>query len=673
MQNVRPQGLGRELDGPRDNVPRKSGMCLEDMLERLADGELLEHRFYRDAGTGDHRLAHHDLRIGSDLPLCHVRFSAGETPPGAQPAATPVTPGGTPLSDDRQAVGRFFPVPAGDGMSTSDPPLIPARMVNEFVYCPRLAYLEWVQGEFRENAEVAEGKFHHRRVDVETGELPDPDADANDDEPEQIHARSVLLSAPSFRLIARIDLVEGEGARVSPVDYKRGAVPDVPEGAWEPDRVQIAAQALVLRENGYICDEGVVYYAKSRRRVPVTIDDDLVARCRSAVEGLRALAEGGTIPPPLVNSPKCLRCSLAPICLPDEVTMLRESEAGHEVRRIFPAREDAYPVYIQTHGLTAGIDGDVLQVKEKGKVVRETRLLDVSQLCLMGNVQVSTQAVRELLSRGTPICWFSGGGWFHGMAQGSHHKNVELRLRQYGMSLDAGRALNLARAVVAGKVRNCRTFLRRNHPAEPQAALAELARLGEAAERAASVETLLGLEGAAARTYFSHFGELLRKESSDGIGFDFEGRNRRPPRDPVNAMLSYAYALLVKDLAVTVQAVGFDPYFGFYHQPRYGRPALALDLMEEFRPLIADSVVVTAINKREISAKDFMRRGGAVVMTPAGRKALLKAYERRMDEWVTHPVFDYRVTYRRVLEIQARLLGRYLGGEIPEYVSFVTR
>lgn len=564
-------------------------------------------------------------------------------------------------------------------MEAVSPPLIPARMLNEFVYCPRLAYLEWVQGEFRDNAEVAEGKFHHRRVDAETGELPAAEEAADAAEPaaapEPIHARSVLLSSATHGLIARLDLVEGDGSRVTPVDYKRGSAPDLPLGAWEPDRIQIAAQALVLRDNGYTCDEGVVYYVRSRRRVPVSIDDALVEQCRTALAALRALAERGPIPPPLTASPKCVRCSLAPICLPDEVTLLREASAAaaESVRRIFPARDDAYPLYVQTHGLSIGLDGDVVQVREKGKTVREARLLDVSQVCLMGNVQVSTQAVREFLARGVPVCWFSGGGWFHGMAQGLMHKNVELRRLQYAAAGDPMRSLAIARSIVAGKIRNTRTLLRRNHPEDPAAALAELSRLAENVERAASLETLLGMEGAAARTYFAHFGKLLRSTAEDTGAFDFEGRNRRPPVDPVNAMLSYLYALLAKDLAVTVQAVGFDPYLGFYHQPRYGRPALALDLMEEFRPLIADSAVITVVNKREVAAGDFVRRGGAVGLTPAGRKTLLRAYERRMDEWVTHPVFDYRVTYRRVLEIQARLLGRWLAGEIPEYVSFVTR
>ena len=157
------------------------------------------------------------------------------------------------------------------------------------------------------------------------------------------------------------------------------------------------------------------------------------------------------------------------------------------------------------------------------------------------------------------------------------------------------------------------------------------------------------------------------------MAFDFTGRNRRPPRDPVNALLSLGYSLLAKDLMVVCHAVGFDPMLGFYHQPRFGRPALALDLMEPFRPLIADSAVLTALNSRMVSAGHFVQSGDAVALTAEGRKAFFRAYELRMDTLVTHPIFEYRVSYRRMLEIQARLLMRVLDGEIGEYPVFVTR
>ena len=173
----------------------------------------------------------------------------------------------------------------------------------------------------------------------------------------------------------------------------------------------------------------------------------------------------------------------------------------------------------------------------------------------------------------------------------------------------------------------------------------------------------------AAKEYFAGFAQLLERRRE----FNIEGRNRRPPRDPVNALLSFVYALLVKEWTLALYAAGFDPLLGFYHRPRYGRPSLALDLAEEFRPLLADSTVLTLVNNGEVTPASFIRRAGAVALTDAGRRAVMAAFERRMDTLVTHPLFGYRISYRRILEVQARLLGRVLLGEIAEYPSFCTR
>lgn len=197
-----------------------------------------------------------------------------------------------------------------------------------------------------------------------------------------------------------------------------------------------------------------------------------------------------------------------------------------------------------------------------------------------------------------------------------------------------------------------------------------MARLARDAEDASSSESLLGIEGAAAEAYFSRFDHLLKTGAN---GFSFENRNKRPPKDPVNAVLSYLYGILVKDLFVTLLAVGFDPYLGFYHRPRYGRPALALDMMEEFRPLIADSTAVTLFNNGELSKKDFIRTGLGISLTPDGKKKVVGGYERRMETEITHPLFGYTVNYRRVLEVQARLLAKIISGEIKEYPAFCTR
>ncbi len=561
---------------------------------------------------------------------------------------------------------------------------IPARMLNEFTYCPRLFYLEYVQQEWAHSADTLDGRFVHRRVDQEQGSLP---ASADLSNQVKLHSRSVLIGSDRLGAVARIDLIETDGGKVIPVDYKRGSPPDIPEGAWEPERVQLCLQGLLLRENGYECDYGVLYFAASQARVTVEFTGELIARTLGLLDEAGRAAASGVIPPPLVDSPKCPRCSLVGICLPDEVNLLRATTAGaapqltqispratSEPRRLVAARDDRLAVYVQGQGFSVGLRGEALEIRDKGKVVDEARLLDTAQLNLFGNVQLSAQALRELASRDIAVMHLSYGGWLTAVTTPPPHKNIELRRRQFQSAGDPGVCLQLARAFVAGKIRNCRTLLRRNARELPDGVLHRLAESRRRAERAMMIEQLLGIEGTAAREYFGQFARMFKPaEDAAAPAFEFAERNRRPPRDPVNALLSFLYAMLVKDLVATLVGVGFDPYLGFYHQPRYGRPALALDLMEEFRPLVADSVAVGMINNGELRRSDFIARAGAVALTDSGRRRVIEAYERRMDTMVTHPKFGYAISYRRVFEVQARLLGRFLMGEITAYPPFCTR
>ena len=561
---------------------------------------------------------------------------------------------------------------------TGVPALVPARMLNEYTYCPRLCYMEWVQGEFAHSADTLDGRFQHRRVDQPSGDLPAQDGKADgpeedDRQPERIHARSVMLSDEELGAIARIDLVEAEGDRVTPVDYKRGHLPDIPGHVYDPERVQLCLQGLLLRANGYQCEQGIIYYVGSKRRVSVGFDDRLVKQTLALLEAARAMATDGEIPPPLEDSPKCPRCSLVGICLPDEVSFLKGNRylvRPDDVRRLMPARDDALPMYVVAQGGIVGKSGDTLTVKVRGKTVAKARLLDVSSVSIFGNAQVTAQATRELLERGIPICHFTYGGWLKGVTWGMAHKNVELRMHQFRVAGDPPASLAIAKEMVKAKLRNSRVMLRRNHPEAPATALEEVKRLTARVEAADSFATLLGIEGAAARVYFANFGGMLKSEIS---AFDFRTRNRRPPKDPVNAVLSFLYSMLMRQAMVSTLMVGFDPYMGFYHQPKYGRPALALDLAEEFRPLIADSAALTLFNNAELKENDFIRRGGAVSLTQEGRKAVIRAFERRMDTLITHPLFQYSISYRRIMEVQARLLSRHLLGELKKYPAFTTR
>ena len=321
--------------------------------------------------------------------------------------------------------------PAASTHSAADIPLLPARMINEYQYCQRLAYLEWVQGEWAESADTVEGRYAHRRVDRPSGSMPEPvESGSQDDAPaERVHVRSITLSSSRLGLIARMDLVEGEGSRVTPVDYKRGKRPHIPRGAYDPERVQLCIQGMILEEHGYTCDEGVLYYVASRERVSVVFDDELRELTRSAMNGMRAMAAGGHIPPPLEDSPKCTRCSLVGICLPDEVNFLHREELPP--RPLAVSQEAALPLYVQARGAKVAKKGETLEVWLEDEKVQTVRLIDVSQLAVMGQIYITTPTLHELMSREIPVSWHSFGGWFLGHTIGTGHKNVEVRTAQY--------------------------------------------------------------------------------------------------------------------------------------------------------------------------------------------------------------------------------------------------
>lgn len=588
---------------------------------------------------------------------------------------------------------------AGDDALTLD-------MVKQFTFCPRLFHLMYVEGRWADNAYTIEGRHVHRRVDQldhllpETGTdeaassaLPTPDKPSDGDDPPVI-SRSVPLASTELGLSAKLDLVSSDGAEAVPVETKRGRVPNNPQRSHDTHRVQLMAQGLLLREHGYTCDHGVVYFAASRTRVDVPFTPELEQQTRTLIEQTRQAATRETIPDPLDDSPKCNGCSLAGICLPDETLALRrlremadnpppikprhgdedEDEDEAMVRRLYPARPDATPLYVQTQGAYVGKKGQSLVIRADGQEVARAGLKDVSQLVLCGNVQVSTQTMHLLCEADVPVVLLSSGWWFYGIMHGQSLRNAYDRAAQFHAAADPQRCLEFAKTLVRDKAINQRTQLRRNAPpsAELDRVLNDIDDLAKRATEAPSADVLLGIEGNAARCYFSHFAQMLKPRDFDAT-WDFESRNRRPPRDPVNAMLSFAYALLAKECTVALLTEGLDPYWGFYHRPRHGRPALALDLMEPFRAVLTDSAVISAVNTGMVRAAHFTTASSGCAMNDAARKGLLRAYEARLDQLVTHPVFDYRCAWRSVIRLQARLLSRWLRGDVPEFSNLVTR
>jgi CRISPR-associated endonuclease Cas1/CRISPR-associated protein Cas4 len=553
-----------------------------------------------------------------------------------------------------------------------DGPLVPVRMVNEWVYCPRLAYLMWVDGEWADTGDTADGRRVHARADAGGGALPNPETDVA--EPPPFEARGVTLSSDRLGIIAKMDVIRGEGDAASPIEIKRGARPHLARGAYDPERVQVCAQALVLEDNGFTVNDAAIWYAASRERVAIALDHELRDMTERAISDLRLAAAARRRPPPLENSPKCPRCALAGICLPDEVGFFRK---GLPPRPLNPADDPALPLHVQNPRARLRKSAETLRIEVEEGESATVALNDVSEVALYGPVSVTTPALHELMRRGIPVSWHSTGGWLMGHTVSTKSTGAALRAAQVRRADDPLFSRRAAAGMVEAKIRNQRTMLRRNWKrgdlAERDDALARLKRLAEAVREAPETSRLLGFEGEAAAIYFRHFDCMISDDRAALPAFAFDKRNRRPPADPVNAMLSFAYAVAARLFSGALALTGLETGIGFLHRPRPGRPALALDMMEPFRPILCDSVVLTLINNGEVAPGDFVTIGPSCALTPKGRKALITAWERRLDQETTHPVFGYRLSLRRLIAVQCRLLARLIEGEIPELPHYVPR
>jgi CRISPR-associated protein Cas1 len=571
--------------------------------------------------------------------------------------------------------------------------LIPVRALNQVTYCSRLYYLEYVESVMPTNEHVEEGLFAHRRID-------DPAlAGRTRKEGDALHTRSVALSSERLGITAKLDLVEETGGKVYPIEYKRGSGPAGVGGPlyWDNDAVQLCAQGMLLEEElGVPIPCGVLYYIGSKRRVEVSLDDALRAQTLEAIATIRELSARDAPPEPLPPElrHRCHGCSLLTVCQPEEtlyclshpsLTPAEEEAAG--ITRVLPQSDEGAVLYLQEPGAHVGKRSEHLIVRKDGAELQRVPIAAVRQVVVFGHVQLSTQALECLATLGVPVVYMTGYGRFVAALTPAVTKNVQLRINQFRLFGDPQRALALAKAVVRAKVVNQRALLMRSLRSrtvdEPAAgaegvrgsdepAARDMAELLHRLERITDPAVLLGTEGQAAALYFSQFNRML-KAPAPGSGFDFKARNRRPPRDPVNALLSFAYAMLLKDCFSALCTVGFDPYYGFFHASRHGKPSLALDLMEEFRAVIADSVVLTLVNNGSLTPKDFLVYREACQLTEEGRKRFFQAYEQRKCTVVTHPRFGYRMSYGRMLEVQARVLAAHVRGEIPEYTGFTVR
>ena len=571
-----------------------------------------------------------------------------------------------------------------------DESLWPARNVAEYAYCPRLFYYMQVEGVFVPSSDTEKGVAVHRRVDKPSA--VQEKSGKNETEPDRPKTlRSLVLTSNNLGLTATLDLAEISGQTAVPVEYRKGRPKHVAaespvddsceqeqpqlsgSEAWPTDRVQVGLQAILLEDAGYSVSEAIVYYAEEKLRLGIIVDDSLKAEALRTLEEAKQCAEGSR-PLPLVNDSRCPRCSLQPICLPDEVNQQRALSPSEELtpRKIWPPRDDGIQVVAQQDGVKVGVRGMELRITDKnGSLTKAFPLSNLESLSLLGSVQITTQAIHTLADMNTPIAFLSSAGRLVAMVDPLDSASAEVRKSQV-RKLDLMEVrLKLARALVAAKIVNQRTLLLRNHSSLPTGVAADLAREAQSVVQADSVNAVRGHEGHAAAIYFEHFSGMLKGPLS--TEFHANGRKRRPPPDPINSCLSLAYSMLAHECVAALRLARLEPSIGGFHVSRPGRPALALDLMEPFRPLVADSVAITCFNRGELTEGHFLRTASGCALTNEGRRSFFNAFGKRMETEITHPVFEYRLSYRRMIVLHARMIAAWLTGEIPSLAFLTTR
>ena len=540
---------------------------------------------------------------------------------------------------------------------------IPLSQVNTYVFCPRRFYYESVEGHQVINDHVEEGKIKHENVHTAVTDRKKGD---------KTISRRQYLASDVLGVSGYTDLVEEKDGIPYPVEFKKAGT-----GNYLNDQVQLCLQGLLLEEKtGVSIPHGYIFYIGSKRRRKVPFDAELREATRRYVAEARALLDARKIPKPIHDN-RCNGCSVRPICLPDEVAYLHELD--ERPKRIKPALGIDNVLYVDEQGCAIKKTGERLLVVKENDVLRDIPLIHLGQVVVSGNVNLTTPAMQTLLHEGIPVVFLSAYGRYHGALTPQVSRNSLLRCAQHKIANNPDTCLDLSKAFVRGKIANMRMMLQRrkwqskettDSAMEPLLAnIKAIQTMEKRLQKATELSELLGIEGNASAAYFQAFNFMLKSE----MGFDFQRRSRRPPADATNALLSFAYSLLTADIISAIQTVGLDPYIGFFHQLKYGKPCLALDLMEEFRPIIADSVVVTLINNRRIKLEDFRQSHGGWYLKDHRRKVFYAAYETRKNETITHPVFKYKLTFRRAMELQVRLLAKHLTGEIEQYTPLTVR
>ena len=532
-----------------------------------------------------------------------------------------------------------------------DTSTIRVMALHALAYCERLFYLEEVEEIRVADASVYAGRRLHEELVADEGELV-----------------SLALESETLGIRGKVDCLRRRNGQLIPYEHKRGrsAKGDAGPQAWPSDRLQVCAYTLLLEEHtDTSIEEARIRYHATNTTVRVPVDGIAREDVRKAVVRARELSQSVERPPVATNDRLCLRCSLAPVCLPEEERLAKDE--NWEPVRLFPQDRERQTIHVTTHGARIGRSGETLTITDTAGQKQVFPIREVGEIVIHGYAQISTQAIHLCASQEIGVHWFTGGGrYVSGLVAGA--SPVQRRIRQFEALRDPGLLFRLARRLVRARASSQLGFLLRASRGKDRKmlgiddALQGLRNALRAASCAEGIDSLRGHEGDAGRHYFSGLPGLLRNDLDERLHFN--GRNRRPPQDRINALLSFGYALLYRDVLQAIMAVGLEPAFGFFHRPRSAAHPLVLDLMEIFRVPLWDMPLVASVNRLQWDVEeDFIRAGKQVWLSDSGRKKAIEVYERRKEDPWKHPVTGYSLSYARLIELEARLLEKEWAGE----------
>lgn len=533
-------------------------------------------------------------------------------------------------------------------------PPIRVMALHALAYCERLFYLEEVEEIRLADASVYAGRsLHHELIQAEE---------------EFAEWATFELCSEKLGLTGKVDSFRRRDGRLIPYEHKKGKPRR--EGkkvtAWPSDILQVSAYGMLIEEEtGQQINEGRIRYHAENITIRVPLDDDARQAVINAVARARQLRNSTVRPPVTANDRLCIRCSLAPICLPEEDRLAGNSD--WKPIRLFPADRETKTLHVVEQKARISRSGEALQIKIDDDVCRNIPIRDVGALVLHGYPQITTQAIHLCARNEVLIHWISWGEYYvAGLTPGAG--TVQRRLRQYQALADPGTCLRLGRKLTMAKIESELRYLLRATRGKNR----ENAGVNEAVKimrtslkqisRADGIDSLRGYEGLSGQSYFSVLPSLLKEELPEAL--KFSGRNRRPPRDRFNALLSYGYNLLYQAVMQAVLVVGLEPALGFFHTPRSSAYPLVMDLVELFRVPLWDMVLIGSVNHMQWHPdNDFDIAGGRVWLSTAGRKKAIALFEKRLEETWKHPVVGYSLSYARHIELEVRLLEKEWTGQ----------